>query len=203
MKRIIALCAAVWVCGLTIDAGDPDTIVINEVYYLGGSGTDWVELKNVSGSTVDISMYWLCARFVYRRLDTLTLLDGTDLNLSPDEIATVQLNFDMNDASSDVGLYITNDFGDATDMVDFIQYGTSADVGRSDVAAPLFWTETSPGVYDFIATAAAGQSVSFDGVNAGGVGSGVTLSSDLANGTQTRSAENFNVPVELQSFTVE
>ena len=202
MKLLAGLFFGLVLSFAPLRAGNP-SVVINEVFYLGASGSDWIEFKNVSAGAVDISSYWICARFVYRQLSTLTLLDGTDLNLSPGEIATVQLNFDLNDTSSDVGLYLVNDFGDSNDMVDFIQYGTSADVGRPDVASPDYWTETAPGVYDFIATAAAGQSVSFDGVNNCGALCLTTLSSDLANGVQTRSAENFNIPVELQSFTVE
>lgn len=202
MNLLKSFCFGISLCMTPLLAGSP-SIDINEVYYLGASGEDWIEFKNVGAGTVNISSYWICARFGYSQLSTLTLLDGTDLNLDPGEFATVQVNFDLNNTSSDIGLYSDNNFGSSSSMVDFVQYGTSADVGRPDVAAPDLWTEISMGVYDFVATAAAGQSLSFDGTNDGGAATLLSLSSDFANGTQTRSAENFNIPVELMSFSVD
>lgn len=180
---------------LTLVAGSPLTdIAINEVNYLQGANQDWVELKNQGVGTIDVSTWWVCARFTYRQLSLQTLLDGTDLNLGPGEIVTIQLDFNINDTSSDFGLYSTNNFASAAAMVDFLQFGTSADVGRSDVAVTKgIWTETSPAVYDFVATASGSETIQFDGSNGGG--SLLSLSSDFGNFAATRSAENSNIPV--------
>lgn len=168
-------------------------IVINEVYYLGNSATeDWIELKNVGSETIDVSSWFFCARFSYsfQTLANLTLLDGSDLILGPGEIITLQAWTNLDNTASDLGLYISDSsFADPNNMVDFVQWGTADDVGRSDVAAAKgIWTETATDQYDFVATAGAGQSLAYGGSNGGG--GLLTLSSDFSNGTPTRGAEN-------------
>jgi len=37
-------------------------VAINEVYYKGGIGQDWVEIVNTGSDIIDISDWWLCAR---------------------------------------------------------------------------------------------------------------------------------------------
>lgn len=181
-----------------VNAADTD-IVINEVYYLGNSASnDWIEIKNTGSSTIDVGDWWLCARFSYGRLSSMTVLSG-DLNLGPGEIAVVQSWTNLDNTASDLGLYTTSSFASPSAMIDFVQWGTSADVGRPDVAgAKGVWSETSPGVYDFVATASAELAAAYDGENSGG--GLLTLSADFANVAPTQGGENTTVPVELTSW---
>lgn len=168
-------------------AADTD-IVINEVFYLGSAGEDWVELKNTGTGTININGWWLCARIVYRQLTAASLITGADLSLDPGEIVTVAAGMDLNGGSSDLGLYTSPAFTSASAMVDFLQWGTSANVGRSNVAATKgIWTQFTLTTYDFVATASAGESVSFCGNSGGGL---LTLSSDFVNATPSQGAEN-------------
>jgi len=175
---------AIAAAGLTPGIAAGQVVIIHEVYYLGGSGGDWVELKNVGGSTVNVSSWWVCARFVYRQLSGLTNLDGTDLVLSPGEITTVKLNFNLNNGSSDIGLYTSASFGSASAMHDFVQYGGSG-IGREGVAVTAgLWTAG-----DFLTTAPSSQSMAYNGEDS-------DASSGYANAVPTPSEENVTVPVK-------
>ena len=195
--------AALLLAGVyTVMAAEPqapqvDTdIVINEVYYLGDSTQDWVELKNTGSDTIDISAWLFCAQFNYsfQTLAGLTLLDGDDLILGPGEIVTLRAWTDLNNTSSDLGLYTSTSFTSPGAMVDYVQWGTPINTGRANVAAAKgIWQETSPGQYDFAPTAGPGESLAFGGTNSGpGL---LTLSSDLANGAPTQGQENMQVLV--------
>ena len=170
-------------------SGSDTDVAINEVYYLGDSSQDWVEIVNTGASVIDISDWWLCARFQYGQINTLTLLSGDDYILGPGEKLVVQAHADLDNTASDLGLYTTNTFTDANAMVDFVQWGTDQDVGRSDVAAAKgIWRELSTGVYDFVPTAASGQSAAWKGTNSGG--GLLTFSEDWENGTPTQGGSN-------------
>lgn len=175
--------------GISFAQSDTD-VVIRQVFYRGDSSTDFIELENTGTGTIDVSNWWICARFSYRQLSSLTLISG-DTNLGPGEMVRFRPGFDMNNTSSDLGLYTTPSFGTSSAMVDFVQWGTSADVGRSDVAfAASMWTRSDASTYDFVPTAADGEAVIYDGTNGGG--GLLTLSSDFSNGTP--------LPVELTTF---
>ncbi len=95
-------------------------IVINEVKENGS-----VELKNLGGSTVDISTYWLCDFPSYRQLNssTITVPSGS-LNLAAGAIVEIA-GFDFIDsADGELGLYATNDFNSSSAIVDYIQWGS-------------------------------------------------------------------------------
>jgi hypothetical protein len=177
-------------------AADTD-IVINEVFYVGAAAADWVELKNTGTDTIAVGGWYFCAQFSYAQLASLPLLDGVDFVLAPGEILTV--GFGLDDAASDLGLYDSFDFTNPAAMVDFLQWGTAGDPGRSDVAfLKGIWTQTAPGVYDFVPAAAAGQSAAWDGSNGGG--GLVTLSADFVNGPPTRGQNNGLAPVTAASW---
>jgi len=164
-------------------------IVINEVSYLGDANDDWVELANMGGDTIDVSSWWLCARFVYRQIGGLPIIVGDDYLIGPFEILVVAAGMDLDDTSSDLGLYTTNSFASIAAMVDFVQWGTSVDVGRSDVAADKgIWTEVSTNSYDFVPTAPAQTTLAYSGMNGGG--GLLTLSSDFTNAAHSQGAEN-------------
>ena len=161
-------------------------VVINEVYYLGNTAAeDWIELQNTGSTTIDVTTWWFCARFFYGQIVSMTLLDGADYVLDPGEIITLQSWINLNNSSSDLGLYSINNFASPASMVDFIQWGTAAAVGRSTVARDKgIWREIAPSVFDFIPTANAGESTQFDGSNEGG--GLLTFASDFTNAPETR-----------------
>lgn len=156
-------------------------VEINEVFYLGNASEDWIELRNVGTQTIDISAWWFCTRFAYRSLASQTILVGDDLLLDPGEIIVLTAGVDINGAAgADFNLYITNSFGNANNMVDFLQWITPNRVGRSNEAINRdFWVGDINGPVDFINGATGTQSVQFCGVNGGG--GLLTLSSDFVN----------------------
>lgn len=187
-RLVLPMIVLVSTWALPARAVDTD-VVLNEAFYLGDDSEDWVELKNTGKDTINVANWWLCSRLVYVRLATLPILDGDDFLLDPGEILTVGAGMDLDDLSADLGLYVTNEFGESSAMVDFFQWGTTDPVGRSSVAAEkLAWREEAMMIYDAVEVAAPGESVSFCGANSGGAL--LTLSEDLENGSSTRGAEN-------------
>lgn len=187
-KAAVALTVAVTLLALPAFCADTD-VVINEVSYLGTAGTEWVELLNTGTETIDVATWWLCARFDYRQLSALPILVGNDLLLDPSEIVVVAAGMDLQDTASDLGLYTTSSFASATAMVDFVQWGTAADVGRSDVAAAKgIWTEISAGIYDFVPIAPAGMTLAYGGIDSGG--GLLSLSTDFTNGPHSEGVAN-------------
>lgn len=165
-------------------------VEINEVFYLGDASEDWIELRNAGSQTVDISAWWFCTRFAYRSLASQTILVGDDLMLDPGEIIVLTAGVDINGvAGADFNLYITNSFGNANNMVDFLQWITPNRVGRSNEAISRdFWVGDINGPVDFIDGAMGDQSVQFCGVNGGG--GLLTLSSDFVNGEPSMGLPN-------------
>ena len=107
--------------------------------------TERVKIKNFGSTTEDISAYRLCARFSYNPLSSMTLLSGDLVNFAPDAEVEVTVSFSngnvLTDASSDLGLYLpTGNFGTASNMVDFVQWGAGG-IGREAQAVTNgFWT---------------------------------------------------------------
>ncbi len=87
--------------------------------------SDAVLIGNFGGAQEDISSYWLCIRNNYVQLNTL--VTGGGLNLANRQFVAV--NIALNDNSSDVALYSSDDFSSPEAMVDFMQYG--ADIGSN------------------------------------------------------------------------
>ena len=177
--------------------GYAQNIVIQEVLYNPSSGNDKIMFCNTTGGTIDISSWWLCYRFNYQQLSSSLLsIESGSLNLAGGDCVIIDMGANgFNNTSSDIGLYTTPSFGSTAAMHDFIQYGTSTNVGRANVAAAKgIWTEVSSNVYDFIGSSSSGQSVQFDGSNGGG--GELSLSSDFSNAAPV-------LPVELTKFTAQ
>jgi len=181
---------ATWAQDEAIDGvAIPQDVVISEVSYLGDSTQDWVELQNTGTDFIDVTDWWICSRFTYRQLSTLPLLVGADLGLDPGEIVGVATGIDRDNGAADVGLFTINDFPSTMAMVDFVQWGTETDIGRSDVAADKeIWIEEPMDVFDFVPTAATGEAVAYCGADSGG--GFLTLSGDFANQAPTQGTVN-------------
>ena len=166
------------------------SIAIQEVLYNQGLGSDKFELVNTTGGTIDISTWWICARFVYRQLGSATdieVIQGS-LNLAPGAHVKLRLvNMDLNNVHSDFCLYLDSNFPSTASMIDYINYGCCGDVGRGSIAVTKgIWRDLDPGapfVLDSIAHATGGNSVNWDGSNSGG--GELTFGSDLFNAPPT------------------
>ena len=93
--------------------------------------TDQISFKNYGTVSVDITQWWVCARFVYTCIDVLTIEDGNPI-LLPNQTVTVS-GFNLNNTSSDLGLFDTPAFSSTSAMQDFMQYGAGG-IGRENVA---------------------------------------------------------------------
>lgn len=93
--------------------------------------TDVISFKNYGNTTIDITNWWVCARFVYTCIDVMTIENGNPI-LLPGETVTVS-GFSLNNTSSDLGLFDSPAFSSTTAMQDFMQYGAGG-IGRESVA---------------------------------------------------------------------
>ena len=135
-------------------------VVINEVL-LNGSD-DIIELKNLGDTSIDVATWWICYQPIYRRINTLTL-SGSTLMAPGDVLSLSGSTLDLNAIQEDIGLYRINSFGSPDAMIDFVQYGATGDIGRTDVAvAKGIWS-----LADAVATPSAGSSIEYDGVGNG------------------------------------
>lgn len=110
-------------------------------------------IKNYGATDADIATYRLCALFNYATLNMapVSVVSG-DLYLSPNEEVTVQWSLNAN--ASDLGLYLpTGNFGSASAMVAFVEWGSGMQ-GRESVAVAAglwgnntFLTGTGPFYY--------------------------------------------------------
>ena len=116
----------------------------------------WVELHNTGASEVDITNLILCDIPIYPVVNTLTILGGGSLVMPAGGYVVLAWS-DIGDADSEVGLYLPDSFGgfgDAVNMLDYMQYGEGGH-GREGVAETAgVWT---PG--EFVALGDAGLSL--------------------------------------------
>ena len=180
----ISIVFLVFAVHLTVSA----QVALNEIDY----HQDLVEIKNLGGNAVDISSWWLCSRFFYQPISSLTVLSGST-NLSPDGIV-VLAGFPLDDTSADLGLYIDinnnfGNFGNPAFMASFVQWG-AGNIGRASVAVNAgIWSDGA----DFVPTVANGRSIEYKGV---GASAGAWF--DQANPTL---GDDNSLPVELSQFT--
>jgi len=99
-----------------------------------------VTVRNFGGSTVDISGYFMCrAPGTYEQTNTLTIVSG-DLNLSPDEQVTF-VYLPIIFAGTGIGLYANGTgFGNAANMVDYMQYKGVAGFREGVAVSAGIWT---------------------------------------------------------------
>jgi len=110
------------------------TVVLNEVAYLNNQ----VEIYNNSDATVDLDEYFLClAPGTYRQIGALETTGNVALGAGE----YLVVNYDMPNEIGGLGLYSNNDdFTDAANIVDFVQWG-DANTARENVAVDAnLWT---------------------------------------------------------------
>ncbi|WP_411029575.1 hypothetical protein [Spongiimicrobium sp. 3-5] len=170
------------------------SITINEVEYLG----DKVELYNSGNISVDLSDYQLClAPGTYRRVGDLPV-DG-DLVLAPgaflvatyDQINTPAGQINNTNGTGGLGLYINNSgFGDASTIMDFVQWGASASIRENVAVTAGIWTAG-----DFVEVIlGANNSIAFDGEG--------NASSDWAETTTTTFGAANEVTAPVKSVVI-
>ena len=116
---------------------------------------DLIRIKNFGSSSEDVGALFLCARFNYTFNSIaadVNVIQG-NLVLNPGDSVLVHWNNELNDISSDVGLYATIGFGDFHAIIDFMQYGVGG-FGRENVAIEAgIWTAgdfvENPGPFQF------------------------------------------------------
>ena len=140
---------------------DPDptstdlNVAINEVSF---QGTDWVEIANLGTETADISDYWLClGPGTYEQLENLQALAGNTV-IPAGEFVVVA--YDLPDSDGGLGLYNSSDnFGDASTLVDFVQYGAGGSARENVAVEAGIWTAG-----DFVPTVRLSSfSIGYDG----------------------------------------
>jgi hypothetical protein len=186
----LLMMALLFLANFAYAGNSSQNIAINEVFYQGNASQDWAELINRGNQAIDISGWRWCAEFVYPAITAGDILSGNaDLVIEPGEIIALAVNIDLDNIASDFGLYTSSPFSNPANMVDFIQWGTSADVGRSDVAVLKgIWLELSPTIFDFIATATNSNTVNWCGTETGG--GFLTTSTDFVNTAATQGIAN-------------
>ena len=126
-------------------------IVINET-----DGNGVVELKNIGGTPLDVSSYWLCNFPDYEQISDLTTTGST--TIAPGATLLIEGFSTLSPDDSELGLYSSPSFGSSSAIVDYIEWGSSGH-GRSSVAvAAGTWA-----IGNFIAAIPSGQTINYDG----------------------------------------
>lgn len=109
------------------------TVVLNEVEYLG----DRVEIFNNSNAAVDLGSYWLClGPGQYAQISDLV----TEGNVNLDAGEYLSVSYEMPQGTGGLGLYSTNEFGSASAIVDFVQWGAGGNARENVAVEANLWT---------------------------------------------------------------
>lgn len=96
-----------------------------------------VTLHNYGSSMVDINTYWFCSLFSYAQLNSLSISGSLMLGPGSDVVIS---GFSLNQSGADLGLYLNNnDFGQANNMIDFLQWGSSGNGRESVAVTKMIW----------------------------------------------------------------
>jgi FlgD Ig-like domain len=160
MKRLLQGLIAIVFLTLVVDTRAQ--VRISEVGY---SGVDfmgasmWVELYNAGDGAVDVSGLWLCNFPAYSQISSLTVLEGATMLQSGDYLVVA---FDaLGDGDGEVGLYTSNQFGNAAAIGDYMQYGSAGHTREGVAVTAGLWTAGA-----FAAAPASGMSLAFTGTGA-------------------------------------
>ncbi len=138
--------------------GNPAIIVLNEINSNGD-----VELKNIGGTAMDISTYWLCIFPSYVMIANTTIVCGGDMILDSGELVTVDPGLSLGSADGELGLYTTNSFGDSGSIIDYVEWGSTGHMRSTVAVAAGIWTTG-----DFASTWSSPNSLEYDGAGDAG-----------------------------------
>ena len=92
-----------------------------------------VEILNQSEESIDISDFWLCNRPDYIMIGNLATSCG-DLVIAAGGLVTVDLNFTLEGAGDELGLFTNNSFGDPNAIIDYVIWGDRSGFTRESTA---------------------------------------------------------------------
>lgn len=193
LKSIVVALLMVACSEEDIDSQIPDiegetgqaSFVINEVAYQGSS----IEILNNGDAAADLGTFWIClGPGQYAQISNLPAQGSLDV--APGAFVTV--TFDLPAQNGGLGLYSTNQFTNASAMVDFVQWGAAGNPRESVAVAAGIW-----GAGDFIpVTGSAENSIIYDGD-----GNGVANWAETS--TVTFGAKNIlTMPAEMKQSIV-
>lgn len=118
---------------------EPDPVSIEVAINEFSSQGDWVEIVNQGTESADISDFWLClGPGTYQQISALTVLGG-DTTIPVGGFLVVE--YGLPDTDAGLGLYNSNsDFGDATTIADFVQYGAGGSARENVAVEAGIWT---------------------------------------------------------------
>jgi len=127
-------------------------VVVNEIL---PDGT--VELKNIGTATVDVSSYWLCHFPDYQQISNSNIISGEAM-LAPGAIVAVDDFNVLDEADGELGLYVSSVFSSSSDIIDYVEWGSTGHQRSSVAIAAGIWNTG-----DFVASFGAGESLEYDG----------------------------------------
>jgi hypothetical protein len=100
----------------------------------------WVELHNTGDAAIDVSQLFLCVRPSYLSIAQLDLLNGERTIPAGGYIVVAWSQIRPDEG--EVGLYraATSDFGNADQILDYVQYGAAGQGRASTAGAAGIWT---------------------------------------------------------------
>ncbi|HUR30967.1 MAG TPA: T9SS type A sorting domain-containing protein [Saprospiraceae bacterium] len=128
-------------------------IVINEIYFEEG----YVELKNVSGSPVDISDYYLSSGNDEVRVGSHFPFCGS-VNLAPGAIFMISAFSDLNWNEGEMILFNNEDLTDPSGAIDYVEWGDAGHSYELIAVTAGIWTAG-----DFVESILEGGSLEYDG----------------------------------------
>ena len=118
-------------------------IVINELI-----PPNTVELKNVGGAGVDVSLYNLCTFPEYEELENETIICGT-LFMEPGTLLKVNTSWNFSATDGEMGLYLNDSgFGNPATLIDYVEWGSTGHFRSGTAVSAGQWT-TGAFVPDF------------------------------------------------------
>ena len=132
----------------------PAIIVISEINPEG----NFIELRNIGGTMLDVSALWLCDNVDHDLITSLAVICG-DVNLLPGETVTLEgNNIGLDGGGGEMALFVDSSFGDPNSLIDYVEWGSSNNE-RSDLAVTAgMWTTG-----DFVPAFPDDESIEFDG----------------------------------------
>lgn len=143
--------SADWIEGGSAWCASIPAIVFNRV---GNSG-QIIDIKNVTNNTINVADYWICELGNYFQIRDLVIECGGDTILDPGEI--LGLNINVADADGELGLYISNQFAFPSEIIDYVEWGSTGHLRSGVAVAAGIWTTG-----DFVPAITPGMSIYYD-----------------------------------------